>query len=105
MYVKHGFVHPIKHNHIHVRHALQHVWSISTAKFEFSQSLHSAAGTEGGLGPIAYIHRSSYEIQQTDHHRRLNAKASTVSTSNVLKTKLGDPALPLTVHDLIHVLH
>ena len=104
MYVRQGFVHPIKRKHARVGHALQHGWTVAVAKFEFAPSLHSASGGKDGVGPTAYIFRAPHEIHRTDHQRRLNEEASTVSTSDVLKTKLGDPSLPLTLHDLIHTL-
>lgn len=83
--------------------SLHQEWIKAVASFDFApQPL--PPGDKPGLGPMAYVHRTRTALHKAKYHHSLLTEASTVSTEDIAKTKLGTPVVPGNADALTNVL-
>lgn len=95
--------HPLRCSHPKLRRLLHPEWIKTIATFDFAPQPF-APGNKPGLGPLAFVARTMRELQSVQTQREIVAEASTVNTHDIIKTKLGSPIIPRTIHEVTEVI-
>ena len=96
-------VHPLRSLHPKLRRILHPEWIKTVATFDFAPQPF-AFGNKAGIGPMAFVTRTTKELQAVQNQRDMVAEASIVNTHDIRKTKLGAPIMPSSLWQVTDVL-
>jgi len=102
--VKQHIIHPLRAHSVRLTHRLNDDIITTIAQLAFSPEPYSTSGSKCGLGPLAFVTRTFLEVTAATAQRDINTEATSVTTADVIKAKLGSPIMPRSVHEVTEVL-
>ena len=102
--VKQHMINPLRRTNPRLNHRTPADLVTTLATFRLAPEPYATNGNKPGLGPMVHVSRTFLERSAVSDQRHINAEATSVTTADVVKAKLGAPIIPRDVYEVTEVL-